>query len=419
MFRSQQPTDRPVWAWMTSVPALLALSAFAAAQTTGGGGTNPVPRPSPKPSASRAAEENVSFGRIYGIQDMRLDVRDEVTGEIAKYTLSPDTVVEIGGATRAVRDLEKDARIRVIPDTSDPTKVTRVVVVQEEPARLTPGNATVVEPGDVPAKVEINPVPPVPMGWELKTGENGVVVTRIVDNSPASAAKLRVGDVLKRVGEKNVLTPEGVDAALHLYPPQAQAPVQLMRGADALATAIVLPPGHQQRPAPPNDVFTATDPLAGAKGTPAVTSGQMGVQIASLNLGWGLVQANDAVQIVRVDPDTPAFGAQLAPGDFLTHIDNQPVAAPAAVYYHLNLHRPGDNVQLTANRGGQPFTTYLVMPPTDPGLISVTRLTPQEGMAVLFARVAEQQAQIDLLQTQILTLSQQVQQLTGQPTVGR
>jgi hypothetical protein len=306
MSRSSTRSTTKGLIWGLALQAVLSLPAYPQA--------TPRPLPSTDPARSRSAQENVAFGRIHDVQEMRLDVRDEVSGEVSRLLLSPETIVEIDGRVQRVRDLRPDARIRIERDPSDATQIRRVVVVP-----VAPSPAEEPEPSSTgAAKVEVNPVPPVPIGWELSTGDNVVVVTRIVAGSPAAAAKLLTGDQLQKVGEKTVLTPEGVDEALHEFPPLAQVPLELVRDDAKFTTVLTLPENHRPRPSPPGELFSATGrrPNESSQAPAEGTS----VQVPSLALGWGLLASQNAVQVVRVDPNTPAAAAALQPGDFITHV---------------------------------------------------------------------------------------------------
>jgi hypothetical protein len=89
------------------------------------------------------------------------------------------------------------------------------------------------------------------------------------------------------------------------------------------------------------------------------------------------------------------------------------VAVPAAVYYHLGMRSPGTNVELLVARAGAAFRTFVVLPPLDPGLAGTETVPSGDAVGYLVVRLAEQQAQIDALQTQVSTLHQQLQELSG------
>jgi hypothetical protein len=187
--------------------------------------------------------------------------------------------------------------------------------------------------------------------------------------------------------------------------------LELLRDDAKFTTVLVLPETHRPEPRAPGELFSATERIPSESQPP--TAATQPVQVPSLVLGWGLAASSNAVQVVRVDPNTPAAAAALQPGDFITHVERQPVAAPATVYYHLGLRQPGTNVELLVARGGAGFKTFIVLPPTDPAFAGAQVIPGSDPVGFLLVRLAEQQAQIDDLQTKVVLLSQQLQQSAG------
>jgi S1-C subfamily serine protease len=67
------------------------------------------------------------------------------------------------------------------------------------------------------------------------------------------------------------------------------------------------------------------------------------------------------VVILEVRPDSPAEKAGLKEGDEVRAIDGDPVANMSSLSARIQLHRPGDTVQLTIERGGQEQTLQVTL----------------------------------------------------------
>src|SRR5205085_2117572 len=75
------------------------------------------------------------------------------------------------------------------------------------------------------------------------------------------------------------------------------------------------------------------------------------------------IDPKDGRRIERVDADTPAAKAGLAPGDEITHVSGQPVVSIADVQWVLhNLpDEDGARVDITRTRDGQSETKTLTL----------------------------------------------------------
>lgn len=101
---------------------------------------------------------------------------------------------------------------------------------------------------------------------------------------------------------------------------------------------------------------------SGSRGSnsPAAAAGStawLGIDMASSPLG--------GVMVVGVAPHSPARAAGIKPGDVITQIDTEPIAAPAIVEAAVAGLRPGDQVEIQLQRGSTTYTTRatLAAPP--------------------------------------------------------
>lgn len=81
--------------------------------------------------------------------------------------------------------------------------------------------------------------------------------------------------------------------------------------------------------------------------------------------GWIGIEGQDAgedsgVLVTGVTPDGPV-SASLRPDDVITELDGEPVADMSALVGLLQLHRPGDDVDVTYERAGEPTDAEITL----------------------------------------------------------
>jgi len=69
-------------------------------------------------------------------------------------------------------------------------------------------------------------------------------------------------------------------------------------------------------------------------------SAYLGVEVSGSALGAG-------IDVVGVQPNTPAASAGIVAGDSITAVNGQAATTPDQLHTLLNAHRPGDRVQVT------------------------------------------------------------------------
>ena len=100
----------------------------------------------------------------------------------------------------------------------------------------------------------------------------------------------------------------------------------------------------------------------GAKAPAATASGHpwLGVEMASSSAGGALV--------LRVIPGSPAAAAGIKPGDVITQIDTEPIAAPAIASAAIAGMQRGDRVDIQLQRGQSTYTAQVTLAARPPDM---------------------------------------------------
>jgi S1-C subfamily serine protease len=165
--------------------------------------------------------------------------------------------------------------------------------------------------------------------WRQGFRGDGLVLARVEPQTPASAAGLRLGDVVTQVAGKPVATLAQARAAAEGLPPDASVPLALWRY-DAAAD---------------EGRLSVLDVPAG------VARSFHGVELLALDdtLGdWLKVLGTEqhGVRIARVELDTPAHRAGLRPRDSVTRLDGDAIASAAQLRSKISSMMPGDVAHL-------------------------------------------------------------------------
>ena len=83
------------------------------------------------------------------------------------------------------------------------------------------------------------------------------------------------------------------------------------------------------------------------------SSAWLGIDMSSSPLG--------GVMVVGVAHHSPAEAAGIKPGDVITQIDTEPIAAPSIVEAAIAGLRPGDQVEIQLQRGSTTYTTRVTL----------------------------------------------------------
>ncbi|HEX2171484.1 MAG TPA: PDZ domain-containing protein, partial [Dehalococcoidia bacterium] len=160
--------------------------------------------------------------------------------------------------------------------------------------------------------------------------DQGVLIAHVEQDGPAAAAGIKRGDILLKVADRAVNTPREVEEALRDRQPGDSVQVTVQHGDATL--------------------------------TPTVTLGDRGGQpflgIVPCGSGHDRLVMRAGIEgpggvIVRVEPDSPAARAGLAPGDQVVSVDGQRLDPEHRLADLIGGHKPGDRVTLEVTRPGE------------------------------------------------------------------
>jgi membrane-associated protease RseP (regulator of RpoE activity) len=88
-------------------------------------------------------------------------------------------------------------------------------------------------------------------------------------------------------------------------------------------------------------------------GIPGPQNAWLGVEMVN--------SANGGVLVAKVIPGSPAAAAGIKPGDVITQIDTEPIAAPAIAAAAIDGLQPGDQVDIQLQRGANAYTAHVTL----------------------------------------------------------
>lgn len=184
-------------------------------------------------------------------------------------------------------------------------------------------------------------------------------VQAVDPNSPAEAAGIRAGDLVRAVDDHRVLTFADITRVLELAPEIGTLPISLERNKEMVSTELRLPAGWRRSLDPSWRQSTGVvGPNAGMWGV--VANDQQRRQL-------GLGQDDLALRVTFIhQPWSRAAGLKL--GDYLISIDGQKSNMNARqVHTHLNLNKDwGDTIELVVRRDGKDLTLTMRLPASPP-----------------------------------------------------
>jgi serine protease Do len=182
----------------------------------------------------------------------------------------------------------------------------------------------------------------------LSPSRRGIVVTDVVEGSPASLAGIRVGDLVSGVDGKPVDRAHALRWRLSLREVGHSVGLHLRRDSKRFAVRVRLAEPPPEVPAPPPEV-------AKAKGTAAAGPLLLGATVEDLlaEADPGTASNPLGAFIRAVEPGSVLGRAGLTAGDVVFQVNRHDVAGREELLSRLDAVEPGDLVGLTVRRGGK------------------------------------------------------------------
>mgnify|MGYP005835029685 CR=1 FL=1 len=189
------------------------------------------------------------------------------------------------------------------------------------------------------------------------TEKQGALIIKVLPDSPASQAGLKVGDVITAVDDKEISPESDLAEVISAYKPNDRTTLTIESpGKEAREVTITL----GENPDQPGKAYLGVRYTLVPKPTPEgeqslpfrvpFTPFGRDFRFALPNLPEGVISG---VVVGKVSPGSPAEQAGLQPGDVITAINDQPVKNPRAFVKNIQSHKPGDRLSLTVYRSDE------------------------------------------------------------------
>ena len=186
---------------------------------------------------------------------------------------------------------------------------------------------------------------------------HGVIVTRIVEDSPADEAGILEDDVIQYFDSKKIRNPDDLIRVVRQTKPKTEVKVTYIRDGERKDVTVQVGKlrssfhGYQWRDE--DDFFILS-----------YGGGYLGVQLQDLNTdlaGYFGVKEDEGALILKVEEDTPAEDAGMKSGDVIVQIDEEEVGNAADVREILSDFEEGDEVDIAVirHKGRQRFKVKL------------------------------------------------------------
>ncbi len=196
----------------------------------------------------------------------------------------------------------------LVVDPSEYRTVDQAVRITVKPAAGTPGQT-----GYLGVSVERNT-------------QGQLVVAEVQPDSPGAKAGVKKGDVVTRVGEHAVQTPDAFREWVQTHNPEETVKLVLVREGKPVEVSATL-------------AATSRPKKAGSR--------------VYLGLELGAPKEGEGVVVSQVAPNSPAANAGLKPGDLVVKIDGGEFRRAGRLTDLLGGKRPGDTLLVTVHRDGK------------------------------------------------------------------
>ena len=191
------------------------------------------------------------------------------------------------------------------------------------------------------------------LGVSLVTDEAGVLVEDVVPESPAAAAGLQAGDLLRSINDEEVETPRAAADIIRALEPGAIISLGIERQGETLTLEAMVGSRSGITGSLPEGMLEQRFRFRPNAGQPL-----LGVEYLDLNADVAAereLTLDEGALILRVLPDTPAEAAGLLAEDIIVGVAGDPVDARRTLRERLLAYDPGETLQLELQRAGEPL----------------------------------------------------------------
>lgn len=194
------------------------------------------------------------------------------------------------------------------------------------------------------------------LGVTTSKTEEGAQVTDITKESGAAKAGLQKNDVITKVANSKIKTPEDLIEAIAKFKPNDKIDIVYLREGKENKTNATLTENKTRAYSfnfSPDLNFNV--PRPNVSGFTFNRRPRIGLQIQDVEEGKG-------VMIKDVDEDSPAAKAEMKEGDIITQINGKEIAGVEEVREEIKDVKEGDTIKLSYKRGGKIQTSELKIP---------------------------------------------------------
>lgn len=224
----------------------------------------------------------------------------------------------------------------------------------------------------------------------LKLGsKTGLLITEVVQGSPADDANLHEEDVIIEFAGQPVELADAFTKLVRNSEAGKEIKIAIMRDGERKEIMVTLAP----RKTPKSYSYAWS-------GEPMRFFGshqRLGVQAHSLNAdlaGYFNVKEEGGALVLEVDEDTPAEKAGLKAGDVITKIDEEPVDSPSELMRALSDYEAGDEITITYIRHGKTATSKATLEESEDANFHFFQAPDKERMRI---RSFDKNGKIDAL----------------------
>ena len=285
-------------------------------------------RPEPVPGKSPVLRPRL-YARMAAIEGRIQTVVPAPSGGIARFKVSAPKLSQanIGGVA-----LNQSGEAIGIVDGLEGTEanILPATLIKRAAQRVLDQQASVPRPwlgvkGEAIAALKFNEL--VNHGWELNRAEalankhRGIMLTSIMPGSPAANAALRAGDVILKVGDKDIQTADDFTWWLEQAGPSSSVEFTVMRPDQPIEMELNVKLSQMLEP---SFNFNLRNPWSTPKGFSLL---DQGIETIALRTPVATQLGTTAgLLVVYVDPVTAAFEAGLQPGDVIQSINGKSVS---------------------------------------------------------------------------------------------